>query len=148
MQHHKLNFLICQDSWLMPFIIQSHPSERQEFFLHGCVWEGNLFPLSCSTGGGTDGSGQVVPAPGALQKDTSLTKSLTQDISVAVLRFVARIPTAAQWLVRSSCLGPHGADQSPLWLRHLGAAGQHWEANTFAAARYLKSLQMGAWCSH
>lgn len=85
MQHHKLNFLICQDSWLMPFIIQSHPSERQECFLHGCVWEGNLFPLSCSTGGGTDGGGQGVPAPGALQEDASLARSLTRDTCVTLV---------------------------------------------------------------
>lgn len=95
MQHHKLNFLICQDSWLVPFIIQSYPSERQECFLHGCVREGNLFPWSCSTRGGTGGSGQGVPALGALQKDASLAKSLRQDTRVAALCFAPRTPTAA-----------------------------------------------------
>lgn len=95
MQHHKLNFLICQDSWLIPFIIQSYPSERQECFLHGCMWAGNLFPQSCSTRGDTGGSEQGVPALGGLQKDSSLAKSLTQDTCVAVLCFAPCTPTAA-----------------------------------------------------
>lgn len=139
MQHHKLNFLICQDSWLVPFIIQSHPSERQECFLHGCMREGNLFPESCSTGGDRDSLG--VPAPGALQKDTSLAKSLAQDPCVAVLRFHDVSPQLpeAECLAGSCSLGPRGADQSPLWLWHFWSAGQHWGANSFAAVSTLRS---------
>lgn len=50
MQHHKLNFLICQNFWLISFIMLSPRSERQKCFLCSCIQEGNLFPLPCSAG--------------------------------------------------------------------------------------------------
>lgn len=138
----------------MPFIIQSHPSERQECFLHGCVWEGNLFPLSCSTGDRRRhgwqwaGGASTGSSPGGCIISEVINPGHLCDTCVTLVWqccVLHRVPSQllqAEWLLRSGCLGP----QSPLWLRHLEAAGQHWGANSFAAVRYSeKSLQTVSW---